>query len=464
MKPQPRGVPIFKDLDAIAAFDKSVMTEATFNALPFAIWTMSFCRSQDSKGFKAYLEALFDRLDILLLKNPSKYYLEQDADGNIRLTHAGEGAKTETVFVAHMDTVHDDKDPIRQIPLKFSATNGDVMLHAPRNKVLGADDAIGIACALDMFFNGAYPVDVILTVGEECGGTGARSILKERLHWLTKYKRAIEVDRKGTDEIIVKMGVGRTGSEAFGTALAAALGMGHKNSHLGSFTDVGVFAQVIPECVNLAAGYYAQHTESETTNLTYLGRLLTAMRKIDWNALPTARTANDFDRPVYGGYGGNTGFGRGGWGDWSRRDINTFDDYDDFDRPVSRPAHINHVPSPAQGLGGTSANPADYGELIGSEYHRVLGMIRQAEHEITPGVNRRLGIRSSVAAEAEVIRILQKQLNLNPKSALSYEDAYVIARVLPEIVAEFMSNYCFNLHDIVAACLDPDAGADDSEE
>lgn len=458
MKPQPRGVPIFKDLEAIAAFDKALMTEATFNPLPFAIWTMSFCRSQDSKGFKAYLEALFDRLDFLMLKNPAKYYLEQDTDGNIRLTHAGEGAKTETVFVAHMDTVHDDKDPIRQIPLKFSAANGDVMLHAPRNKVLGADDAIGIACALDMFFNGAYPVDVILTVGEECGGIGARSILKDRRHWLTKYKRAIEVDRKGTDEIIVKMGVGRTGSEAFGTALAAALGMGHKNSHLGSFTDVGVFAQVIPECVNLAAGYYAQHTESETTNLTYLGRLLAAMRKIDWNALPTDRTANDFDRQVYGGgYGGNI------WGWWSQA-VNGYDDYDDFDRPMSRPAKINHIPSPAQGLGGTSANPAEYGELIGSEYHRVLGMIRQAEHEVTPGVNRRLGIRHSVAAEAEVIRILQKQLNLNPKNALSYEDAYVITRVMPEIVAEFLSNYCFSLRDVITACLDPNAGLDDSEE
>ena len=44
---------------------------------------------------------------------------------------------------------------------------------------------------------------------------------------------------------------------------------------------------------------------------------------------------------------------------------------------------------------------------------------------------------------------------MNPTRAMDYDEAYVIARVLPEIVAEFMSNYCFNLKDIIAACIDP---------
>lgn len=157
-----------------------------------------------------------------------------------------------------------------------------------------------------------------------------------------KFKRAIEVDRKGTDEIIYKMSVGNCASLEFTKALGAAIDMQHKPSDKGSITDVGHIAKLVPENVNISAGYWLQHSANEYCVPAYLNTLGKVMATLDWDALPTKRVAgvfypaptkrsnprnNNFQHGYAYTAGGVTS--RNAWGDWSSADMDCELPFDD---------------------------------------------------------------------------------------------------------------------------------------
>jgi hypothetical protein len=206
------------------------------------------------------------------------------------------------LFACHIDTCH-----------KKNATSVDVkeegnyfLLGEDKSAgCLGADDAVGIYANLKMMeagVRGSY----LFTRGEERGLIGAKYIAQTQTQLLERFKLCVEVDRAGVDEIITEQSTGKCASDTFAIALGKQLGMGHRPSPEGVFTDNSVFNTFIPECVNIAAGYYHQHGKKEFVNRLYVESIVKALLEVDWSALPIERDTSDLGwaptNKYYNGY------------------------------------------------------------------------------------------------------------------------------------------------------------------
>jgi len=242
-------------------------------------------------------EAMFINNYLLPKINELGYKPTMDAVGNIWVELASK-EDAPYLFVAHIDTCHRGEGLITPI------VKGNIVSVNPKDvntACLGADDGVGIYCNLRMIekgIGGTY----LFTRGEEKGGIGARHIADITPHKLEGFKMAIEVDRAGTDEIIVSQGAGKCASEEFGKQLGDMLGMGHKPSHIGVYTDIAEFGDLIPESVNISAGYERQHTLKETVDLGYVDRLVEKLLQVDWSALTIQREVSDYGTFGWGHY------------------------------------------------------------------------------------------------------------------------------------------------------------------
>lgn len=271
------------------------------NLLDILIYT----RKHESKG-----EALFINNYLVPKLNELGYKPSMDGCGNVWVETATK-EEAPFLFVAHIDTCHQKDEGF----LKPIVKNNIVRMNPAdiNHGCLGADDGVGIYCNLRMIEAGVKGT-FLFTRGEEKGGVGATYISKSTPEKLEGFLMSVEVDRAGTDEIIVSQCYGDCASEAYAADLGNALGMGHSASYMGVYTDVSEFADIIPENVNIAAGYEGQHTVKETVNLTYVEALVEKLIAVDWGSLSIVRTPGDF------------GDSNTGWWDWQRG--NTTSDFD----------------------------------------------------------------------------------------------------------------------------------------
>lgn len=236
----------------------------------------------------------------------------------------------DVLFVAHYDTVDRDVPAVRRAwnkvtqkyePIvaddtapqrleKHVSVDGNVAyldMTKEANKgvgCLGADDGAGLAVMLYLLRKGVLG-GYCFTTGEECGGIGAEQVLKQAEPFLKYYKVSVEIDRRGESEIIATQSAGECASVEFTDWLCKELDMGHKTSHLGSYTDVATFAEVIPENVNIAAGYINAHSTNEELNLEYIDQLAEKLAQVDWSKAPIKRKEGDFgykNKYSYGAY------------------------------------------------------------------------------------------------------------------------------------------------------------------
>ncbi|WP_324022996.1 M28 family peptidase [Pasteurella multocida] len=256
----------------------------------------SYRRAHGSVGEKAFINNyLLPMLKGLAPDAP----LTVDGYGNMLL----DMGRNDLMFVAHVDTVHRQDEPERQ-SVKINEETLTLANYTSKNEIpgcLGADDGSGIAVMLYLISEGVK-AQYLFTRCEERGGYGAEYFRENSKDVLGKVKMAIEVDRRGTTEIIYSQGVGDCASQTFTKALCKEIGMEHKPSDRGSYTDVATFADVVPECVNIAAGYGNAHSASEYVDLTYLDELAQALVVIDeltWNNMPVERKPGDFGYSPY---------------------------------------------------------------------------------------------------------------------------------------------------------------------
>lgn len=203
--------------------------------------------------------------------------------------------KNRTLFVAHVDTVHyvgganvfDDTTP---------------MWKAAGGQPLGADDGAGVSvlAALIRAGKAAY---YIFTRGEESGGIGAKYLAREMYDVLEQFDRAIAFDRKDVFSVITHQGWnGRCCSDAFAEGLCTALndqGLMMMPDDGGVYTDTAEFVEFIPECTNISAGYYREHSKEEHLDTEYLQQLTAAAIALDWDALPTERDPGAYEAPEW---------------------------------------------------------------------------------------------------------------------------------------------------------------------
>jgi hypothetical protein len=191
------------------------------------------------------------------------------------------GTGSETLFAAHVDTVCTER-------MKTKVVCHHGMIFSKRKRCpIGADDKAGVLC-LTAMIHANVPGVYVFHAGEECGGVGA-SHIAETMD-LTRFKRAIEFDRRGKNSVITRMSWSSTCSAGFANTLCGRLGMGFQPDPTGIFTDVANYIEMIPEVTNISVGYQNNHRETETLDAGWLIlKLIPKLCQIDWESLPVER-------------------------------------------------------------------------------------------------------------------------------------------------------------------------------
>jgi hypothetical protein len=203
------------------------------------------------------------------------------------------------LWSCHTDTVHvlkHDRDIYQQL-----SVDAHGFITVKNSSCLGADNGVGVWLLLNMIEAGVEGLYVFHRQ-EECGGGGSRFIATATPELLSGIKFAIAFDRKKTRSIITHQ-ITRCCSREFAESLATALGMDHELDDGGTFTDTANYTHLIPECTNVSAGFYNEHTYHETLDSQYAMDLLAALLKLDLGKLTVARNVDD---PVdYGSWAGD---------------------------------------------------------------------------------------------------------------------------------------------------------------
>lgn len=336
-----------------------------------AVQIMGYRRQYRSQGIalfaKNWLEPTLNKIVSLLreqgytVAQSVVYSGDGYGYGNYMFDVSKDGVVSDVLHVAHYDTVDRDtgfaetrwahgaptvENMNQRTRKKVSVKDGVAYLNTLRAEndqvgCLGADDGAGLAVMLNLMLNGVLG-GYCFTTGEEVGGIGADTVATGAVSFLKQYKIAIEIDRKGETDMVYEQGVGECASKEFAQWLCDTLGMGHKPSDKGSYTDVATFAGVIPENVNIASGYINAHSANEQVNLVYLDKLADALRSVDWSKAVVKRKAGEFNLKTYYyddfgkyPYGGNYyGYGNNRAVATGYSCSNTVETLDDTEEPV----------------------------------------------------------------------------------------------------------------------------------
>ena len=156
-------------------------------------------------------------------------------------------------LVAHIDTVHRQK-PTKKDIVKF----GDVLFNIKGG--LGADDRAGVYALLQLK---DLPYNLLFTNLEEIGGIGVKQALHDIPDLLSLNTCFIEIDRRGTGHYVDYVGAEQDFLNLFETR-------GLRPDY-GSYSDITDLSEELEiASVNLACGYYDQHTTKERLNLKEL--------------------------------------------------------------------------------------------------------------------------------------------------------------------------------------------------
>lgn len=213
-----------------------------------------------------------------------------------------DGSRSAIIWSCHTDTVHHE-DGMQK--LDFDQEVGMVALDkTSKSSCLGADDTTGVWLMLEMVAANV-PGLYIFHRAEEIGAQGSRWIAaqcEKNKDIIAHIKYAIAFDRKGTKDIITHQCGRRTASDVFALSFAEQMPEGMVPSDRGVFTDTESYSDLIPECTNIAVGYYDQHSSLECQDVDFALEMRKSLIQFDEDKLVKEglRTPGDDD-----------------WGDWS---------------------------------------------------------------------------------------------------------------------------------------------------
>ena len=165
------------------------------------------------------------------------------------------------LLVAHLDTVWPNK-PTIMVNKDYSVWMGRCGL--------GADDRAGVYAIVKLIRWG-YKPSILFTTGEEVGGIGAKSFVKDFPEPPVPIKYVIEIDRRGRGQAVYY----NCANSKFEEYVSS---FGFK-THRGIFSDISFICPYWDIAgVNLSAGYYNEHTEYETLKIDDLNYTLERVR------------------------------------------------------------------------------------------------------------------------------------------------------------------------------------------
>ena len=206
---------------------------------------MSKIDERDYNLINALLSCKEDTLYAMLYKVLLKYYSKKNIKVSKNYLYAI--GDIPIGLVAHLDTVYNS--PV------------DELYFDPRFNVfwspdgLGADDRAGVFAILKILQKGLKPT-IIFTKGEEVGGKGAYSLIKDFHKPFSKLCFLIELDRQGFDEAVY-YGCNNAEFENFISNFGFV-------KDVGTFSDISIIAPFWGiAAVNLSIGYIDEHSYSE---------------------------------------------------------------------------------------------------------------------------------------------------------------------------------------------------------
>jgi len=193
-----------------------------------------------------------------------------------------------TLFTTHLDTYSDTRQKVKHV------VTGNI-IKTDGSTILGGDNKLGTTILCHMisqnkpgtyvFFRGEEPV----TSG---GLWGSRKAVQTENSRIEGINKVIAFDRRETGSIITRQAGRPCCSDVFADSLIAAFkatSMTFKKDPTGYYTDSASFMSIIPECTNISAGGWEEHTTKEWVNLAYTWKVATSAVRIDWENLETGR-------------------------------------------------------------------------------------------------------------------------------------------------------------------------------
>lgn len=168
-------------------------------------------------------------------------------------------------LIAHLDTVSIDP------PDDIFYDQEQSMMWSPQ--LLGADDRAGVYAIIQIIEKG-YKPHIIFTTGEEVGGVGALTLIKNYPKCPFKENKAIiELDRCGINDCVFYQCNNRNFVDYIEK-------FGFKEAY-GTFTDISIIA---PEwevaATNLSVGYVNEHSALEHLNTKVLDKTIEKVENI----------------------------------------------------------------------------------------------------------------------------------------------------------------------------------------
>lgn len=247
------------------------------------------------RGYESQAEIVFNRkyLDERIPK------MQKDSFGN-RYVVIGKEKFPQIMFACHTDTVHNGNSGKQKV--LYDSNKKHVFVDKKKTNCLGADDTTGVWLCLEMIRAGV-PGLYVFHRGEEAGCVGSRYIVDTKPDFIKNVKVCLSLDRKGTNEVITHQMGRACASDKLGTVLAAELNQVEKSfkyatSTHGAFTDSEVYSEIIPECLNLGVGYYAQHTSNEYQDIEHMIKLRKALIAVNWKNVLSSVTRIPSNRVV----------------------------------------------------------------------------------------------------------------------------------------------------------------------
>jgi len=257
---------------------------------------------------------------------------EETPDTTYILMPAMDRYKGNVVLVAHMDTVN-GKLQHKVIP---SIKDGRIKNVNLANRCLGADDRAGVYAVKHIHKLTGAPV--IITTGEESGGIGVKELcstftieqLSEELG-ITDIRLFLEMDRQGFMEYVTY-----TDEPLTETYIEQVYKL---RQEWGTYSDVSDLTDKynIPH-INIAAGYYKEHTMSEYLDITQLDDMIQiALDITNDRDLPIEKVeASTYSSKGWGGYHTSSysrrgkGSHRGGFVPFNDREWDIYDGIDSY--------------------------------------------------------------------------------------------------------------------------------------
>lgn len=190
------------------------------------------------------------------------------------------------LLLAHLDTVH---------PAPPSLIFKDADQHviwSPEG--LGADDRAGVFAILELVKAGYRP-SILFCMGEEVGGLGARSFIRDYPDPPISINFMLELDRQGRDDAVYY----DCGNKEFETFIN---NFGFFTD-LGSFSDISIIAPIWDiAAVNLSIGYFNEHSAIEMLQYRYMYETILKVEKILRNENTVKYDFQETLSPYFGPY------------------------------------------------------------------------------------------------------------------------------------------------------------------